>query len=622
MRISLLQSVLTCSCVLCTVHSFVFAQLHVDEQHRIQWHSESDVSRFRRPPGGVPVTVASPEIVGNERYLPLDEAINLALQHSEVIRVLAGTSAVSSGQTIYDTAIATSAIDQAIGRFDPVFSANSIFRRNETPFAVPDPADPLRALIVDRRVSGTDISAGLSQTNRFGGVADFSVLDNWNRRGAGPPGSGSLDPTHSPTMELSYTQPLLAGFGRPANQAPIVIARLGLDQSYFQFKDSVQELVQGVVTAYWQLVQARTELWAREIQVSQALFAAQLAAARLKTGSGDQADTAQSSASYANFKATLIAARSSVLQREAALRNLLGLTPEDGSRLVPSTPPTRDRIEFRWEEVVATAQQKRPDLIELNLILLADQQRLIQGRNLAKPTLNAVALQRWNGLSGRLLDGSNLSTSPDDHTDWTLGVTFSVPLGLRQARAQVRSRELLIARDRANIRQGLHQIEHTLAASVRNVDQFFLQYEAYRETRDAARDNLEVQTTRYTINVGNATRGVPLLNALQAITDWGNAVVSEAQSLTSYNSELASLERHTGTILDTHGITFVEEQYASIGPWGHCVGPDCYPKDLRATKSGERYPDSEKPSEEFFDLNDYPKRREGPLPMLPQDPQP
>ncbi len=82
-----------------------------------------------------------------------------------------------------------------------------------------------------------------------------------------------------------------------------------------------------------------------------------------------------------------------------------------------------------------TAQQHRPDLIELNLILMADSQRLIQRDNAVNPELNAVALHRWNGLSGTMMNGSNLSTSMDDHTDWTLGVTFSVPMGLRQARA-------------------------------------------------------------------------------------------------------------------------------------------------------------------------------------------
>ena len=38
---------------------------------------------------------------------------------------------------------------------------------------------------------------------------------------------------------------------------------------YFQFKDSMQEQVRGVIDAYWSLVAARTDVWARRQQVEQ-----------------------------------------------------------------------------------------------------------------------------------------------------------------------------------------------------------------------------------------------------------------------------------------------------------------------------------------------------------------
>lgn len=591
------------------------AQLGVDEQHSIRFSSPQSLSQIRRPAAPAPVTVATPEAEQYEDFLSLDDAIRTALRNSEVVRVLTGVSASSSGQTIYDTAIATTAIDQATARFDPVFSANSLFRRNEFPRSGPDPLDPFGAVIGGVRSSGTDLSATLQKTNRFGGVGEFRAIDRWDQLGHGPPGAGTLDPTHQPSLELSYTQPLLAGFGRSANQAPIIIAHLQQEQSFFQFKDSVQELVRGTVAAYWGLVQARTELWAREKQVEQASQAYARVEGQFRSGLSSQAPVSQPKLAYANFRANLIAARGNVIQREAALRNLLGLPPEDGRRLVPSTPPTRDRVEFPWDQLVATAQSQRPDLVELNLILLADRQRLIQSRNLAQPELNAIALQRWNGLSGRALNGATVSADPSEHTDWTLGVTFSVPLGLRGARAQMRSLELLLARDRANIQQGLHQIEHLLATSVRNLDQQFLQYEAFREARQAARENLEVQAAEV-----RAGRSI-FLNVLQAITDWGNAVASEAQALTSYNAELALLESETGTILETHGIRFVQERYGSLSPWGKHFENDCYPLDLKPTGNMSRYDDLNQAAETAFDLEDFPRRRtDRPAPQLPQLP--
>jgi outer membrane protein TolC len=608
-RLYLSVTILTC------LPNLASGQLNVDEQHRISWHSEEKIPQFHRSPGAAPTTVASDDVDLTERLLPLDEAIRIALQNAEVIRVLTGVSATSSGRTIYDAAVATTPIDEAVGRFDPVFSANSDWRKSRTPGTRIAPGDPLAAIIDRTRIGGNDLSAKLARTNRIGGTGAVEFNNNWNY-GDVP---GAVNPVGRPGLDLSYTQPLLSGAGRPANEAPIVIARLELDRSYFQFNGSMQDLVRDVVSAYWALVEARTQLWARTKQVEQAKAAFDRVEAQFRAKLVDLGDVAQPRVSYANFKANLIVARGNVIQREAALRNLLGLPPEDGTRMVPSTPPTRDRVKFSWPELVETAQRRRPDLIELNLILQADQQRRIQASNVAQPSLNAVAIHRWNGITGRMLNDSKISSGLGDHPSWTLGINFEVPLGLRSARANVRSHELLIARDRANIQQGLHATEHTLATTVRNLDQFYEQFKAFRETREAARLNLQVQFAE------ERAGRVIFLNVLLAITDWGNAVSSEASSLTQYNTSLATLERETGTILDTHGIVFMEERFAAVGPLGKHFDSECYPRSLRPAENASRYQKSNEAAEEAFDLEDFPRplrTRSEPVPAAPPRPGP
>ncbi|RLS69560.1 MAG: TolC family protein [Planctomycetota bacterium] len=579
------------------------AQLQ-DDERRIRWHEAERLSVFRRSEGPAPVTVATDEATQAERLMTLDEAIRLSLQHSEAIRVLAGVSAVSTGQTIYDTAIAVTPIDQAKAVFDPVFSANSSFRHTEFPGL-----NALGSSIVRSQTAGNDSGVSLRDLNTLGGTVDLSFANSLDD----PAVAGFLN-RNLPSASLSYTQPLLAGLGRDANTAPIVIARLQQEISYFQFKDSMQELVRGTIAAYWSLVQARTELWAREIQVDQSRNAFLRLEAKFRTGSADQSNVAQPKLAYAIFRANLVTARANVLQREAALRNMIGLPPTDGVQIVPSTPPTRDQVQFRWDEINQTAQSLRPDLVELNLILLADRKRLVQSRNLAQPQLDAVALQRWDGLSGRVINGNSLSSGLGDNSSWTMGVNFSVPLSLRKSRAQVRNNELLIMKDRALIQQNLHQIEHLLATSLRTIDQSFLQFEAFREARQAGKENLDVRVRRMEKGLED------FLNYLQGLTDWGNAVASEAQALASYNSGLADLERQTGTILETHGIRFVEEQFASIGTHGRWCQDERYPRDLKPRENSQRYEDSGKASEEAFDLQDFPRRRDDRL-RLPEAPQ-
>ena len=328
-------------------------------------------------------------------------------------------------------------------------------------------------------------------------------------------------------------------------------------------------------------------------------------AGRLDVTSRDLAEVAR-----ADFRSALIAARANLLQREAGFRNLLGFPPYDTHQLVPTSPPVRVRIEMDWESLLVMAEQYRPDLIELKLILEADQQRLLQSRNTVRPKLDAVALYRWNGLEGEM---PAISSRPGQFADWTLAINFSVPFGLRRERALMRRQELLISRDQANLQQGLHAASHTIAANLRNLAQFHEQYEAFQMTRIAASNLLKAQRAQQKFG------RIDLLVFLQAVTRWGNAISNEASSLVQYNIELANLERETGTILESHGIRMAEERFGSIGPLGRWHTSRCYPARLPPTLNDDRYPQGERPAEETFDLEpplELKLKRRDPIPEV------
>ena len=510
------------------------------EQRRIAYRRPEALGQVPIPDDPRPPTVRDLQADRPEYLLSLDEAIAIALANAEVIRVLTGFSASSTGQTIYDPAITNTQVDQERARFDPnLISLQNDWRRNGG---------------VQRYELGLEVS----QRKTFGGTARLGVTANSIRRGA----SGSA-------VEFGLNQPFLRGAGTRVNMAPIVIARIDTERSFFQLKDSLQEMVSSVIRGYWGLVFARTQLWTREQQTTQAEYTYEFLNAGAKTGRADLGDTAQAAVSLANFRASLIGAQGELLDREAAFRNVLGLLPVGNQHFVPATAPQRDRVEPVWEALIATAEQNRPDIIELKLIREADRQRRIISNNQALPQLDATALYRWNGLQGTTPIGTTISTQGGQFTDWQLGVNFSVPLGLRSERAALRRIELILARDNANIRQRMHAISHDLAQSVRNLDQFYAQYEAFRKVREASRTNLNRIFAVFDVG-GLPTERIIFLDVLQAITDWGNAVSSEAASLTQYNSELANLERQLGTILDNHAIRFYEERYGSIGPGGRC----------------------------------------------------
>ncbi|HKB03154.1 MAG TPA: TolC family protein [Gemmataceae bacterium] len=571
------------------------------EQRDIAVRDPAQLPPAPLPPLPPPSTVDAPlPESAPPRELSLDQAIRTALGNSKVVRVLVGETAVASGQTIYDPAISNTRIDQEQAAFDPVAAAAALFTRSELGQPVLSPLTLAGADFFRFRTETAELSAGLAQRTPSGGIVGLDARKTITRS---PGGFAVFDPLISSSAGVSLTQPLLRGAGVDVNLAPVVIARVNTERSFFQYKDAVQELVRGVVQAYWAVVAARVDAWVRRQQVEQGK--ATLERAEAREGFEFAAEVALARSSLATFEANLIAAEANVLQREATLRNLLGVPPSDPHRLVLTSSPSDVGVRPSWDKLLRLAEQRRPDIAELKLALEADEQRRVVAENQAQPQLDAVAGYRLGGLEGETPFG-RVSTGKADLAECTVGVNFSVPLGLRQGRALLREAELTIARDRANLQQGLHAAAHDLAESVRSLAQAYAQVRAYRKTRALARESLEKQLDAF-----QTRRGALYLNVLQAIAEWGNAVSAEAQALAQYNTELANLERRTGTILDTHGVRFFEERFLSAGPLGkHGPGAE-YPAAMPPAPNADRYPVSPQGPEAALE-RDKPKLPKGP----------
>jgi outer membrane protein TolC len=540
-----------------------------------------------------PVTVADEKPATTDTPLSLNEAVRISLENTKAVRLFTGLGATNSGRTIYDAAIANTAIDQQQARFDPAATAELNQTQTFAPRLGPIIGGPFGVGLVGSRVDNTHSSVGLTKVNTVGGQLGFKLVDDYTRNPIG----GGLNPIDTNAAELSYTQPLLRGGGFQVNTAPIVLARLDTERSYFQYKDATQELVRGTIEAYWNIVFARVDLWARENQLRLSKFAYDLAEAERQVGRRNLSEVAQAEVQLTQFQAAVVAARADLLTREAALRNVIGLPPSDGRHFIPTSTLADLHFVPEWDKLLKFASELRPDLIELKLVLEADATRRVQAANTALPQLDATALYRWNGLSGRLPPtGTKFSTDLGQFADWSVGVTFSVPLGLREGRARVREQDLIILRDRANLEQGLHAASHDLATTVRALESSYQQYLAFGKSRSAAERNLVFQLQNW-----REGRSI-FLNVLQAVNDWGTAISSEARALTDYNVLLATLERQTGTILETHGLVFIEERFQAVGPLCHTDEMREYPRDLKPTGEPTQYPDSGGPGEKKFDL--------------------
>ncbi len=568
--------------------------------------------RAVRSEAPIPVRLPdAPEAARPQRLLSLEEAIFIAVQNCEVVRVASGDGAISTGRTIYDPAIVNTLVDRARSRFDPALSVDNTFLHEDQPGVVGTGTPPF-ARFTDNPIDSYQFTTGVTKPTLVGGFAGLHVNANPSRS---PDPTWPLSPHAPSSLEFSYSQPLLRDAGRGPNLALITIRVYETEQSFYDFKGAVQQLVRSTIELYWALVAARIDVWTREQQIESAHWAVVLAEAQLKRGLGDAGELAQARVTLANLRAQRIAAQATVLDREQALRNLLGWPPTGPEELVPVTAPTVAPLGWQWDDVVTTAIENRPDLAGQRLALRIVEEELLLARNQTLPDVRVNTAYRFNDLAGRTADDTWIETPAGRHTSWRLGLDLQVPLGQRDSRAVLREKELGLARDRAHYRENLHQVTHALARIYRGMETSLLEYEAFEETRAAAETNVAVQQSRWRANFAI------YLNVLQAIASWGDAVAAESRAVLRYNTEIAQLQEQMGVILEEHGIVLDNQYFLSLGPAGPLGRQRTYPRNILPRAEEAVTEPGLDPSEHWFHLDglDIPTLE---LPQRPPQPEP
>ena len=226
--------------------------------------SASPASRSPIVPRREPSPTPRPE--SKDWHAPLDDAIRIALERPNVVRVLTGTTATASGQTIYDAAITDTTIDQRKARFDPVLKHDNLWSLNNTPFALPDFTNPFQTVLSSTPTTAYLSTLGVTKTNVLGGELGLTWIENPTRFAGSSsrltpcfPTSFPLNPQNTNSLELRYTQPLLQGAELPGqHRRPIVMATGSTPRCRsFHTRTACRNWSAASIEAYWNLVQAR-----------------------------------------------------------------------------------------------------------------------------------------------------------------------------------------------------------------------------------------------------------------------------------------------------------------------------------------------------------------------------
>ncbi len=516
------------------------------------------------------------------RPLPLQQAVLMTLQKSELVRTLSGSVRIEPITTL-DPSIADAELRKESARFDPKASASYFGSQiNQPPDSFFGPG-----LSTNTQRDEANFAAGLEKLWPWGTTTRLTYDPTLGYLFFPQGVSSGFNPAYTTATIFELRQPLLRAGGWKVNAAPIQIAAARADQSKWEVTQATLAQLRSITDAYWRLHAAMIALQSVESVLPLADEVVRIEQLRMESQRSIYMDVARASVNLENLKRQRSQAQLNVVQREYDLRQLLGLPSSDGTLLTPIDTPSQLKANFDVGTLVQTAYSRRPDLNRRRARREEQEWRLVTAQNSKLPQLDLRALTRTSGLDARLDDSLN-QMSTFNYTDWTVGMEFSIPLGNRRAKADLQSAELQLMRELALLRGYEEQVVFEFAGLIAELQTTWERYESAMRQMQYTQEWLRLARIRFAsppaANRGDDWLLLALYDYQVAMQSYITAVTTASQMLADYNTLLVRVEESQGTLLDRWQIQFADDQQippaAAIAPTeatpfmgGHSVNP-------------------------------------------------
>ncbi|MGC2634523.1 MAG: TolC family protein [Candidatus Cybelea sp.] len=411
-------------------------------------------------------------------------------------------------------------------------------------------------------VNGLQWGAGITQARTYNNV----IINSFN-------------PYYQATLSLSVTQPLLKDAGMNAVKHQLKLAMIGADSDEAQALVDASTTIAQVEDTYWDLVAAWRNVAIQEDALNEAVVQQRSVVRLAKRGATAQITAIESETQVANFQASVFSALQAVSELQTQLKNLIVADPADpiwNANLVPSSPVQQLPTAGDLAEIVALAEQQRPEVRQI-----VDERRvadldMVYAKNQALPQADVVVQYLSNGFAGILQPFPNFETlgcnlpppgcpTPPPQTQgnmtqafhnmWTgaypefnIAFVVNIPLENNTARGlkQIAGQE----QDQAELqRQGLDQRIESEARNVLQTYQSALSRLSSAGQARAAAESVYASEVRKFHNGESTTFLV-----LQRQVELSQARGAELEAQTDLNKAVVELQRVEGTILTDNGV--------------------------------------------------------------------
>ncbi len=538
-----------------------------------------------------PLTLENPADL-KTRDIRLDEAIAIAMQHSEIMRSIGASVVQGAGGAItqYDPALVESnpnaGVEAALSAFDATITSQLFWQKNNRPNNV-----AINPILQQFQVFTTEQTASVFNyeiAKRTGTGASFAVRNVINYSLINTP--NQLFPSSFiGWIEAEYRQPLLRGAGTRYNQIAgptgivgqyngVLIARINTDISLADFEAAVIRFINDVESAYWELYFAYQNLDSQVAGRNSSLLTWQRIKELQKVGArgGDAAAEAQARSQYFNFDVQVkeaLSGTTGLYANEQNLRYLLGMPATDGEVLKPVSAPMEGEVILDWDSALNDALVQRVEIRRQKWTIKRRELELIAARMNRRPRLDFLSQYRYRGLGDALIDKYDPNNSfnslyqnifEGDYQEWQAGLELSYPVGMRQASAAVTNARWNLARDCAVLKEQELRISHDLSIAARRVARSYQLLLSNYNRQNSDRLQVEALQARY-------ERGLDNINfLLQAQQQLAASQSAYFRSLVDYQLALRDVHREKGTLLNYDQVGLSE------GPWPGQAYQDAY----------------------------------------------
>lgn len=343
---------------------------------------------------------------------------------------------------------------------------------------------------------------------------------------------------------VSFTQPLLRGFGKSATQYRLLAAKKRAEVGDLNYRTELVNLVTTTDGLYWDLVYARQNLKNKQTALELTRKQMDEDQERIKAGMLAPLELPQVEAAVAEREKQVISARGRVENTRAAL--LAQLFPElpQPSDLVTTDHPSARPIARPLEEAKATALANRPELQAAKSDLEAKKILESASRNHLLPQLDANLSYGGNSASRNSLGDAISDWSANRLPGYYVGVSVSVPLGnhgakgeFGQARATRRSAEL-----------GLRSLQQAVLLDVQLA---YTDLETAEQEAVAAKKALDYRQKSLEAEMDKLENGMTTsFFVLQRQDELDQAKAAEIEAEVACQKAHTNLQRAMGTLLE------------------------------------------------------------------------